>query len=170
MTTHLERSQSDGFEFVLAEHADIPEIVGVYHSLVGTPGCTWDFDYPSRKTAEADVGSNSLYVLKKDGRIIAVASAGDFQELGHLPWSPEKPCELARIGVLPAMQRQGIGSILLQHIIRAAEEKGYDGIRMLVSKTNPAALAMYEKNGFARCGEAFLFGIDFYCYQMKFAP
>ncbi len=169
MTARLEQSQLDGYEFVLAEHADIPEIVEVYHSLVGTPGCTWDSEYPSRKMAELDVGSNSLYVLKKDGRIVAVASAGDFQELGHLQWSPEKPCELARIGVLPTMQGRGIGSVILQKIIEAAKQKGYDGIRMLVSKTNPAALAMYEKNGFARCGEAFMFGRDFYCYQMKFA-
>jgi ribosomal protein S18 acetylase RimI-like enzyme len=39
---------------------------------------------------------------------------------------------------------------------------------MLVSKTNNAALALYEKNGFERCGEVFRFGIDFYCYQITF--
>ena len=120
MTMHLEKNHLDGYEFVLAERADIPEIVEIYHSLVGTPGCTWDYDYPSRKTAELDVGSNSLYALKKHGRIVAVASMGDFQELGHLQWSPEKPCELARIGVLPTMQKRGIGSVILQKIIEAA--------------------------------------------------
>jgi ribosomal protein S18 acetylase RimI-like enzyme len=60
-----------------------------------------------------------------------------------------------------------IGTTILKHIIKTAEEKGFDGIRILVSKTNPAALALYDKNGFERCGEVFMYDIDFYCYQIK---
>ncbi|NLO48750.1 MAG: GNAT family N-acetyltransferase [Clostridiales bacterium] len=158
----------DDYIFQPAGCDDIPEIVNLYNSLVGTPGCTWNFDYPSKETAESDLSSHSLYVLKKDGKIVAAASVGEFNELGHLSWTPENPCELARIGVFRAMHNQGIGTIILQHIIKTAMEKGFDGIRMLVSKTNPAALALYEKNGFARCGETYMFDIDFYCYEMKF--
>ena len=156
------------YSFMLASYDDIPEIVCIYHSLVGTPGCTWDMDYPSRETAESDYYCSSLYILKKKDKIIAVASAGAFDELGHLKWTPKNPCELARIGVIPSMQNQGIGTMILQNIINAVQEKGFDGIRMLVSETNPAALALYEKNGFVKCGEAFMFDIDFFCYEMKF--
>jgi ribosomal protein S18 acetylase RimI-like enzyme len=80
----------------------------------------------------------------------------------------ERPCDLARIGVLPNMQKRGIGTAILKNVINAVKERGFDGIRMLVSKTNPAALAMYDKNGFSRCGETFMYGIDFYCYEMVF--
>jgi ribosomal protein S18 acetylase RimI-like enzyme len=160
----------DGYEFLLAAGEDIPEIANIYSSLVGTPGCTWDSDYPNRETAESDVGSKSLYVLKKDGRIVAVASAGPFDELGHLPWLPKHPCELARIGVAPSMHNKGVGTVILQNVMKAMKEKGFDGIRMLVSKTNPAALALYEKNGFEKCGEVFMYDIDFYCYQIQFGP
>ena len=156
------------YVFSLASYDDIPEIVAIYHSLIGTPGCTWDLDYPSRESAESDYQSKSLYVLKKDGKIVAAASAGDFNELGHLRWTPEHPCELARIGVTPSMQKQGIGTALLQNVMKTMREKGFDGIRMLVSKTNPAALALYEKNGFSKCGEVFMYDIDFYCYEIKF--
>ena len=156
------------YEFMLAKHDDIPEIVSIYHSLVGTPGCTWHLDYPSKETAEFDIDNRWLYILKKHDKIIAVASAGDYGELRDLQWKPQKPCELMRIGVSPAFQKQGIGTIILQHIIRTAKEKGYDGMRFLVSKTNPAALAMYDRNGFERCGEIFRFDIDFYCYQIAF--
>lgn len=154
--------------FLPATRDDIPQIVELYHSLVGTPGCTWSMDYPSKLTAECDLESNSLFVLKQGCKIIAVASVGDFNELGHLQWVLERPCELARIGVTSTIQKQGIGTVILQHIIRTAKEKGFDGIRMLVSKTNPSALALYDKNGFDRCGEVVMYGIDFYCYQMKF--
>lgn len=156
----------DGYIFSLANNDEIPEIVSIYHSLVGTLGCTWDFDYPSRASAESDINNKSLYVLKKDDKIVAVASVGEFNELEDLQWTPKRPYELARIGVMPAMQKQGIGSIILLNIIEMVKGKGFDGIRMLVSKTNPAALALYDKNGFERCGEVFRFDIDFYCYQI----
>ena len=32
------------YTFLLASYEDIPEIVSIYQSLVGTPGCTWNFD------------------------------------------------------------------------------------------------------------------------------
>ena len=154
--------------FSLACYNDIPEIVHIYKSLVGTPGCTWGDDYPSRATAEWDIKHNNLYILKSNEKIIAIASIGDFDELGHLQWKPKKACELARIGVIPSMQKQGVGTMILQNVIDVAKEKGFDGIRMLVSKTNPAALALYDKNGFEGCGEVFMYDIDFYCYQMLF--
>lgn len=155
------------YEFVLADYDDIQQIVDIYHSLIGTPGCTWTLDYPDRETAESDINSKSLYVLKKNDTIVAVASAGEFNELGHLQWTLKAPCELARIGVTPTMQNQGIGTIILKNIIKAVKEKGFDGIRMLVSKTNASALALYDKNGFEKCGEAYMYGLDFYCYQIK---
>ncbi len=158
------------YTFLLASYDDVPEIVSIYHSLIGTPGCTWDLDYPNRITAESDINSRSLYILKKNDRIVAVASVGEFNELGHLQWTPNNPCELARIGVIPMMQKQGIGTVILQNVIKLVQEKGFDGIRMLVSKTNPAALALYNKNGFVKCGEVFMFDIDFFCYEMKFDP
>lgn len=62
--------------FLLATYDDIPEIVGIYHSLIGTPGCTWDYEYPNIATDQSDIDSKSLYILKKNHKIIAVASAG----------------------------------------------------------------------------------------------
>lgn len=113
------------YEFQLANYDDIFEIITIYHSLIGTPGCTWNLDYPSKETAENDINNDWLYTLKKYDKI-------------------------------------------LKNTIRTAKEKGHDGIRMLVSKTNIAALALYDKNGFERCGEVFKFDIDFYCYQITF--
>lgn len=43
------------YELQLANYDDIFEIVSLYHRLVGTPGCTWTFDYPSKEKAENDI-------------------------------------------------------------------------------------------------------------------
>jgi ribosomal protein S18 acetylase RimI-like enzyme len=157
-----------GYTFLLAGYDDIPEIISIYRSLIGTPGCAWNMYYPNRKLAESDINSKSLYILKENEKIIAVASAGEFNELGHMQWKPKMPCELARVAVIPTMQRQGIGTIILQYIVKAVKEKGFDGMRFLVSKANHAALTLYDKNGFERCGEAFMYDIDFYRYQIEF--
>jgi ribosomal protein S18 acetylase RimI-like enzyme len=159
----------NNYIFSLAERSDILEIVGIYHSLIGTPGCTWNSYYPNQETAESDITDKSLYTLKKDGSILAVASMGKFNEYGHLQWSLTNPCEMARIGVAPSQQGKGVGTVMLRHLIQTAKDKGFDGIRILVSKGNHAALALYEKNGFVRCGEACMFEIDFYCYQRQFS-
>lgn len=156
------------YNFLLANYNDLSEIMDLYHSIIGTPGCTWSLDYPDKENVESDISSKSLYILKCDDKIVAVAAAGSFNELDHLLWEPKKPCELARIGVIPSMQKQGVGTIILHNVINTMKRKDFDGIRMLVSKTNSAALALYNKNGFGMCGETFMFGIDFYCYQMTF--
>lgn len=158
----------NNYKFLLANNEDVPEILTIYKSLVGTAGCTWDDEYPNEESAKSDIKSKSLYLLKKADKIIAVASAGAFDELNHLNWTPQNPCELARIGVVPSFQNQGIGTIILQNVMQTMKTNGFDGIRMLVSKTNFAALALYNKNGFENCGETYMFDIEFYCYQLKF--
>ena len=163
-----EINELSNYEFKLANYDEISEITSIYHSLIGTPGCTWDLDYPNRETAEYDINNGFLYVLKDGKKIIAVASAGNFDELGDLQWKLKNPCELARIGVMPTMQKQGIGSILLKYIIKTMAKKGYDGMRFTVCKNNHSAIALYNKIGFEKCGEVYRFGRDNYCYQMQF--
>ena len=53
----------DDYNFLLASPNDIPEIINIYHTLIGTPGCTWGLDYPNLETAESDIKNESLYVL-----------------------------------------------------------------------------------------------------------
>jgi ribosomal protein S18 acetylase RimI-like enzyme/SAM-dependent methyltransferase len=164
----MRKFDHDDCSFVLASKENIPEIVSIYRSLVGTPGCTWDNEYPNRATANQDISRQELYLLKNGDSIVAVASVGDFGELADLPWKCKNPCELARIGVLQHLQNQGVGTKILRNVMEAAKAKGFDGVCMLVAKKNFAALSLYKKNGFKRCGEIHRFDHDFYCYEIKF--
>lgn len=154
------------YDFALATAADGPEVLALYKSNLGTPGCTWSEDYPDEESIAEDLDRRALYVLRQGGSIIAAASMGTFDELGHLPWGLENPCELARLGVLPRLHRQGIGTLMLRHIFKAAKAMGFGGICILVSHGNPAALDMYLKNGFTICGETNMYDIDFYCCRL----
>lgn len=155
------------FKFRLAEQGDEINILKLYKSIIGTEGCTWDEEYPSMLNIITDIEMKSLYCLIDDkGKIIAAATAGHLDELKDLTWDSRitNPCELARIGVLPLMQNNGIASKLLAEIIQDCKIRGYDGMRFLVSKTNYNAIMLYRKFGFKEVGEVFRYGHDFYCY------
>ena len=162
----LKKCVSMKYTFSLAEAHDAPEVLALYHSLIGAEGCAWNMYYPDIEIVESDIKSESLYVLKDGAKIIAAAYAGAVDELDEIEWTPKNPCELARLGVAIDMHKKGIATILLEHVKCAVKERDFDGIVMLVSKENPPALALYERNGFVRCGEAFMFDISFYCYEL----
>lgn len=154
------------YAFSLAKHEDIQGIYDLYQSLIGTPGCTWNLDYPSSENVIEDIERQSLYVLKDNNKVIAAAFAGHDDELQNLEWRMNNPCDIARVGVSIEKQNLGIGTLILQNVIAAVKDRGFDGIRMMVSKTNPSALALYDKNGFKRCGETVMYDIDFFCYEL----
>ena len=63
----------DTYKFSLANYDDLSEIMDLYHSIIGTPGCTWSMDYPNKENVESDIINKSLYILKYDEKIVAVA-------------------------------------------------------------------------------------------------
>lgn len=156
--------------FYQATSADAQEILRLYRSLVGTEGCAWDETYPSTETIAEDLQRGALFCLRGADGIAAVASYGDFAELNDLPWrSPLRaPCELARIGVWPARQHAGLATRILRCCIDAARAAGFDGMRLLVARCNPAAQRLYAANGFENCGVVRMYDNDYFYEQLTF--
>lgn len=148
---------------------DVEEILCLYHSLIGTDGCTWSDEYPTRCDVESDLEKASLYVLyDENNKILGVAAAGEDSELEHLKcWNTKilRVCDLARIGILSAYQGRGFGEMLVKYIERDVVKRGFDGIHFLVSKTNPRALALYDKLDYFNVGDAYMYDVDWYCYE-----
>ncbi|MGN0639383.1 MAG: GNAT family N-acetyltransferase [Oscillospiraceae bacterium] len=155
------------FEIRLAEPENVEEIMSLYRSLVGTKGLTWSEDYPLLEDVERDIAEKSLYIAVSDGEIIAAAGAGVDEEVAELS-SIENVCSLYRVGVRRDFQRKGIAGKLLEYIKKDVEKRGFCGMFFLVAKGNEPALGLYEKHGFKRKGEAFMFGFDFWCYEINF--
>ncbi len=156
-----------GYTFTLVDRADVPEIMGIYRSLIGSSGGIWRADYPTVEIAYADVENGSLYAMRRDGRIIAVISVSSPEELDGVSWTPKHPCQLNRLGVVAEQQNHGVGATVLREAMAVAKERGFDGLTLLVGQHSPAAIALYDKVGFRRCGEFTGWGNDFYCYEMS---
>ncbi len=157
-------------EIKKATNKDESQILEIYHSLIGTFGCTWSEEYPTIEDIRNDTLKKSLYTVWNDNRIIAVAAAGKDHELDNLDcWDTniKKPCDLARIGVLKEFQNNGIAKQLVEYIEIDVVKRGFDGIHFLVSKTNPSALALYNKLKYKNCGETNMYDINWFCYEKK---
>ncbi len=61
-------------------------------------------------------------------------------------------CELENIVVAPQQVRRGVGSGLLQHLIRTASERGVQRIFLEVRESNHDARRLYQRAGFIQDG------------------
>ena len=150
---------------------DAEEIFSIYDALKGSPGCTWDEEYPTLEFVRSDIENrNSLYKVTDGGQIIAAAYLGEFEEIERpdcIDKSFRRLGELSRVGVRREYHRKGVAFGLITHLLGEAEKLGYDGVVLLVGTENHAAMKLYEKAGFQNCGETFLYETHWFCYQYK---
>jgi ribosomal protein S18 acetylase RimI-like enzyme len=109
--------------------------------------------YVRRWGREHDLGTVALHPT--EGKPLGAAWlrlwAPDDHGYGY--WDAETP-ELS-MAVLPAHRGQGVGSRLLEHLLRAADEH-HRAVSLSVSADNPA-MRLYRRFGFVvvgRCGES----------------
>ncbi|MGO7536647.1 GNAT family N-acetyltransferase [Rhizobium leguminosarum] len=56
------------------------------------------------------------------------------------------------MGILPAYRGKGLGRMLIETTLRAAQKSGFARVELDVYEDNARAIALYEKMGFAREG------------------
>lgn len=151
--------------FRKATVTDIPAVLALYRSVLGTEGCTWDEDYPSETEAEGDLSSGGLYVFESDGRLIgavSVLSGEEFEGLAEWHGGSGGSCELSRLAVAPEEQGKGRAKVIVSEALKEARKNGYTSARLLVSKMNLAAVGLYCSLDFDFVGECHKYGIDFF--------
>ncbi|KQY56577.1 MULTISPECIES: ribosomal protein S18-alanine N-acetyltransferase [unclassified Nocardioides] len=98
--------------------------------------------------AEAWDEDSLLDDLERDGRLFVVFEDDD-EPVGYaITTLAGDFVDLARIGVHPSRQREGIAAALLEHVLDAADDDGADRMLLEVSAVNPEALAFYAASGF----------------------
>lgn len=79
--------------------------------------------------------------LLVNDRFIGFAAYGPTPEPGVM--------KLHKCYLLPEMHGRGLGSILLQHVLREVRQLGAQRLILAVNKHNTKAVAAYRRNGFA---------------------
>ena len=157
-------------KLVKVTYADVPEIMLVYKDVIKNTFTTWDENYPREEVVREDIDDGNFYVLKENGKIIAVSFLGTKKKDVEIwKYKLAKPMGVARICVSPKCQGKGIGTKFMQMLIAEARLRGADGMHFHVCTTNVSAMKMYEKCGFAHNGEiVHNYGFDFYKYELVF--
>lgn len=90
--------------------------------------------------------------LQAGHALVFVAVQHD-EVIGYInSWLAADECTINRIACCKKKQRCGAGSLLLRHMLQAAENRGAHSCFLDVRSSNAVALAFYGKAGFQRCG------------------
>ena len=155
---------------VLAKESDREEILALYRIQLGRPFCAWDEDYPGDHEITFDLSRNALYVLKRDGRIIAAISLEEDETVEALDcWDPALAPggELARLCVHPDFQNEGIARRMMQYGLEELKRRGFQSVHFLVNKYNEKAIRSYAAFDYNVAGECYLYDQEFLCYEKR---
>ncbi|MDE6053320.1 MAG: GNAT family N-acetyltransferase [Lachnospiraceae bacterium] len=114
--------------------------------------------YPTRSTAEKALFEDTLYVMEEDGEICASIIANKVQpeEYERVCWKyqagPDEVLVIYLLCVRPSKAGHGIGSELVQFVIKKAKSMNCKSVRLDTGSQNKPAVALYTKLGFELAG------------------
>lgn len=79
-----------------------------------------------------------------DGVVAGTVSGGDGEATGAV--------SMTAMWVEPRFRRQGIGDVLVKHLVEWARSERYDVMFLWVTDVNVKAERLYERNGFVNTG------------------
>ncbi len=122
----------------------------------------WQDGYPNQDTILHDIENENSFVLEDNNQIIATIAlvSGDeptYQKIYGGKWHIEGTyVSIHRIAVRQNLRQAGVGLTLLKLSEAYLKALNYKVIRVDTHYQNQAALNLFEKHGFIRCGVIFL--------------
>ena len=154
--------------FRKAEQQDLGAVYQLYRSLVGSPMCTWDENYPGWIQINEDFQHGGLYVMEDAGIIVGAISLVPENELDGLPfWSCRQAKEIARVAVAPGQQGKGIAYQMICALLAQLKEAHVPAVHLLVSVENAPAQKLYRKCGFTFLNRCNMFDLDFFACEKR---
>lgn len=114
--------------------------------------------YPVKQTALDSLERDDLFVLEREGQVMAAAIINQKQmpEYGQCRWSKDAPEEavmvLHTLAVDPAFRGRGFGGEFVRFYEDFARRHGCFDLRMDTQEKNTAARAFYNKLGYKEVG------------------
>lgn len=145
----------------LARRQDLPRVEAHYRAVVEAMLASgldqWNEAYPTRADFQEDIRRERLYLLERDGELLAAAAMDQSPNppdcYDHIPWHSVEPARyLHRMAVSPAHAGRGVGKRFLRALMELAAASGAVSMRLDTRYDNARALALYESMGFIRRG------------------
>ncbi len=155
----------------LLTNKNIEQIKDLYNDIKANAFTLWDDNYPNEELINWDIERKCLWGVFDNRELVAASFAGERCEDGEedFTWKDnfKKRGTFARIGVAPNYQNKGIGTFLVDFILKTLKSQGFDGVRILVGINNNNAIKLYNKFGFVNCGQAQRYGHEYYLFELR---
>lgn len=150
--------------FRKAQKNDAETVLSLYKAVIGMTFCTWNESYPGKEEITEDLSAGTLYVLEDNRELFGAVSIVPENELNDFDcWTiKENAREFARVVISPDHQQKGLSVLLIEGIIKKLRRRNVAAIHIAVAKENLPAQRLYQKMGFTFCGEAELYGHNFF--------
>jgi putative acetyltransferase len=137
----------------LVEPADNPELKTLVQSVLGEFGCVGpgfaSSDPELDRMYETYQVPGSRYWVIVDNETQQIMGGGGFCRLKGTS-EEEGICELQKYYFYPELRGQGLGKRLLQQVVDAAQESGYQEMYLETVPQMASAIHLYERLGFSR--------------------
>lgn len=151
-----------------ANSADLPQIAGLYRAAIGTPGCTWNENYPGAFELEHDLANGNLYVLSEGETVIGAVSVVSPNELDEAyAWEIQNAREIARVVISQDHRGRGLAAQMLLKLFEKLRQEGCAAIHLSAACCNAAAIKTYQRLDFSFLAQAHLYGHQFYLCEKK---
>lgn len=137
----------------------------------------WNGSYPTVAIFQKDIESDSVFVVKENGKMLATITLNDRQDEQYqtIQWKypSEKVLVIHRLAVSPKSQGRSIGKLLCHFAESFGLENGFAVIRLDAYSDNPVSCGLYEKLDYHRAaGFCWFHGneLPFYCYEKQLKP
>lgn len=147
----------------LAKKEELIDVKTLYSSVINTPYCIWNEEYPSDFEIDLDYKSDKLFVLKYNEQIIGAASIVPENEMNDIDcWSEvNNSCEIARIVIHKDYQGKGLAKILVSLLIEEIKILKFKSIHLAVHVDHIPAYKTYTGLGFKMVGSTFMYGHNY---------
>lgn len=148
-------------------------VLALYKSVLGSPFCVWDEDYPTADNVRDDLARGDLFVLTepdgggRDGIIGAISLCTPHESDELAPWSELDAAEFARVVIRPDRQGMDLARQLVAGIEREIAARGIPWVHLLVAPVNKPAYRTYLSGGYVPVGEADVYGHHYVCCEKR---
>jgi ribosomal protein S18 acetylase RimI-like enzyme len=112
-----------------------------------------DIDLSYQGFEEELAGMPGKYAPPRGALYLAKGTSGDVLGcVGMRPFGTEGACEMKRLYVSPKARGLGVGAALVDRVLRAAREAGYDVMLLDTLPTMTGAISLYKSAGFQETG------------------
>lgn len=112
------------------------------HTLLAIEGASQSHPWSGPVMARYLKHHGNIWILEQSSRVVGFAVVT--QVVGE--------AELLDIAVHPDQQGQGLGRLLLQHVLELVQQGGCERIFLEVRRSNLGAIHLYENMGFCQVG------------------